>query len=114
MKTTIAFSILFLLSSAAMPAAQAQSASAHPAGSPAPVSALKDTRPNADYRIVPGDKLRVEVYKDTQLSQSLQVRPDGKITLPLVGDVTAEGRTASELRDTLVSSLKEYNNNPIV
>lgn len=114
MKTTIALSILFLLSTAALPSAQAQSASSRPAPPPAPVAALKDARPSADYRIVPGDKLRVEVYKDTQLSQSLQVRPDGKITLPLIGDVTAEGHTATELRDTLVSSLKEYNNNPVV
>jgi polysaccharide biosynthesis/export protein len=42
------------------------------------------------------------------------VRPDGKITLPLIGDVTAEGRTSAELRDTLVAALKEYNNNPVV
>jgi polysaccharide export outer membrane protein len=68
----------------------------------------------ADYRIVPGDKLNIQVYKDNQLSQQLQVRPDGKITLPLVGDVRAEGRTSAELRDSLVESLKEYNNNPVV
>jgi polysaccharide export outer membrane protein len=68
----------------------------------------------ADYRIVPGDKLNIQVYKDAQLSQQLQVRPDGKITLPLVGDVRAEGRTSAELRDSLVESLKEYNNNPVV
>jgi polysaccharide biosynthesis/export protein len=63
---------------------------------------------------VPGDKLRIEVYRDAQLSQSLQVRPDGKITLPLIGDVPAEGRTSNELRDALVTSLKEYNTNPVV
>jgi polysaccharide export outer membrane protein len=68
----------------------------------------------ADYRLVPGDKLRIEVYKDTQLSQSLQVRPDGKITLPLVGDVPAAGRTSNELRDTIATSLKEYIANPVV
>ena len=70
----------------------------------------------ADRRLPPGtgDKLRIEVYKDAQLSQSLQVRPDGKITLPLVGDVAAEGRTSIELRDALVTSLKEYNTNPVV
>jgi polysaccharide export outer membrane protein len=67
-----------------------------------------------DYRLVPGDKLRIEVYRDAQLSQSLQVRPDGKITLPLIGDVPAEGRTSNELRDALVTSLKEYNTNPVV
>src|SRR3954453_12353260 len=67
-----------------------------------------------EYRLGPGDKLRIEVYKDPQLSQSVQVRPDGKITLPLVGDVDATGKTPIELRDTLATSLKEYMNNPTV
>ena len=67
-----------------------------------------------DYRLVSGDKLRIEVYKDDKLSQSLQVRPDGKITLPLVGDIAAAGRTSIELRDAIAASLKEYNTNPIV
>lgn len=67
-----------------------------------------------DYRLAAGDKLRIEVYKDAQLSQSLQVRPDGKITLPLVGDVAAAGRTSVELRDAIGASLKEYITNPIV
>lgn len=69
---------------------------------------------SADYQLVAGDKLRIEVYKDAQLSQNLQVRPDGKITLPLVGDIAAAGRTSNELRDTITSSLKEYNTNPVV
>ena len=67
-----------------------------------------------DYKLGAGDKLRVEVYKQDQLSQSLQVRPDGKITLPLVGDVTAAGRTSLELRDSLTTALKEYVQNPVV
>ena len=111
MKTSIAFSILFLLSTTPMATAQAQSAAAHP--SPPAASATRVETVKADYRIVPGDKLRIEVYKDTQLSQALQVRPDGKITLPLIGDVMAEGRTATELRDALASSLKENNNSPV-
>ena len=68
----------------------------------------------ADYRLAAGDKLRIEVYKDAQLSQSLQVRPDGKITLPLVGDVAAAGHTSLELRDAISASLKEYIANPVV
>jgi polysaccharide biosynthesis/export protein len=68
----------------------------------------------ADYRLAAGDKLRIEVYKDAQLSQSLQVRPDGKITLPLVGDVVAAGHTSMELRDSISGSLKEYISNPVV
>jgi polysaccharide export outer membrane protein len=68
----------------------------------------------ADYKLAIGDKLRVEVYKDPQLSQSLQVRPDGKITLPLVGDVNAAGLTSLELRDQLATALREYVTNPVV
>ena len=68
----------------------------------------------ADYKLSIGDKLRVEVYKDPQLSQSLQVRPDGKITLPLVGDVSAAGLTSLELRDQLATALREYVTNPVV
>jgi polysaccharide export outer membrane protein len=67
-----------------------------------------------EYRLGPGDKLRIEVYKDEQLSQSVQIRPDGKITLPLVGDMEATGRTPLELRDTITQSLKEYITNPVV
>ncbi len=67
-----------------------------------------------DYRIGPGDKLRIEVYKDQQLSQSVQVRPDGKITLPLAGDIEAVGKTPLELRDQIAKSLKEYITTPTV
>jgi polysaccharide biosynthesis/export protein len=90
----------------------------------APVPAAKDgdKKPapqppgfvNEEYRVGPGDKLRVEIYKDTQLSQSVQVRPDGKITLPLIGDMEATGRTPLELRDTITKALKEYITNPTV
>ena len=82
---------------------------------PSPVATSGTVAPvSTDYRLVAGDKLRIEVYKDDKLSQSLQVRPDGKITLPLVGDVAAAGRTASELREVIATSLKEYNTNPVV
>jgi polysaccharide biosynthesis/export protein len=84
-------------------------------------SGREDTDPKAlastadpEYKVGPGDKLRIEVYKDPQLSQSLQVRPDGKITLPLVADVQASGLTPIQLRDDLTSRLKEYITNPVV
>jgi polysaccharide export outer membrane protein len=92
-----------------------------PAPAPATARAARTTaattvRPwnEQEYRLGAGDKLRVEVYGETQLSQSLQVRPDGKITLPLVGDTEAAGRTAIELRDAVTTSLKEYVTNPVV
>ena len=67
-----------------------------------------------EYLMGPGDKLRIEVYKDPQMSQSVQIRPDGKVTLPLVGDLEASGRTPVELRETVTRALKEYMNNPVV
>src|SRR4029078_5372477 len=66
------------------------------------------------YRLGAGDKLRIEVYKDSQVSQSVQIRPDGKITLPLVGDIEATGRTPLGLRDAVTERLKEYMTNPVV
>lgn len=69
---------------------------------------------DAEYHIGPGDKLRIEVYKDPQLSQSVQVRPDGKITLPLLGDIEATDRTPLELRDSIGKALKEYITSPTV
>jgi polysaccharide biosynthesis/export protein len=68
----------------------------------------------ADYHLALGDKLRIEVYRDAQLSQSVQIRPDGKITLPLVGDLDASGRTPIELRDAIARQLKDYMTNPVV
>ena len=68
----------------------------------------------ADYRLGAGDKLRIEVYKDTQLSQSVQIRPDGKITLPLIGNVAAMGLTPIDLRERIATALKDYVNNPVV
>ena len=67
-----------------------------------------------DYKLGTGDKLRVEVYKEPQLSQSLQIRPDGKITLPLLGDVHAAGVTPKELTTTLTERFREFLNTPVV
>ncbi len=93
--------------------------SAAPALAQGPLPSVASSRPSVatnatDYKLVVGDKLRVEVYRDAQMSQSLQIRPDGKITLPLVGDVAAAGKTPAALRDTLTTSLKEFITNPVV
>src|SRR5690349_12603733 len=92
-------SFLILLSSA-----YAQQPASPPPAPPKPPAAQAATP--ADYRLVTGDKLRVEGYKDPQLSQSLQIRSAGKISLPLVGDIPAPGKTPTEL--------PEYITNPVV
>lgn len=66
------------------------------------------------YTIGVGDELRVNVWKNPELSVEVPVRPDGKISVPLIGDVRAAGRTAPELADELSDSLKNYIRSPQV
>ncbi len=54
--------------------------------------------PSGDYRIGAGDVVEIDVWHDADLSRTLPVRPDGKVTLPLIGDVPAEGRTTAQLQ----------------
>ena len=79
-----------------------------------PPSRAETSPVSGEYRLGAGDKLRIEVYKDAQVSQSVQIRPDGKITLPLVGDIEATQKTPLELRDEITKSLREYMTNPVV
>lgn len=87
-----------------------------PAPAPTAAAAPAATRPwhEQQYRLGGGDKLRIEVYGEDQLSQSLQIRPDGQITLPLIGDIAAANRTSIELRDVIAAAYKEYITNPVV
>ncbi len=66
------------------------------------------------YRIGPEDLLQVSVWKNEALSKSVPVRPDGKISLPLLNDVQAAGLTALELRDVLAKKLAEFMPSPEV
>ena len=110
--TFTALSFLILLSTARAQQPPAQDRPSATMSVPHPNAPATDTA--ADYRLTAGDKLRIEVYKDPQLSQSLQIRPDGKITLPLAGDIVASGRTSMELRDSIAGALKDYISNPVV
>lgn len=113
--TFTALSFLALLGTASAQAAKTPAAApVGAAGTSGPTVTAPGSSATSDYRLAAGDKLRIEVYKDAQLSQSLQVRPDGKITLPLAGDVVAAGRTSVELRDAIGAALKDYITNPVV
>jgi len=67
-----------------------------------------------DYIIGPEDVLEITVWKNAELSKTVTVRPDGRISLPLVGDVNAVGRTPVQLTDEISSKLKEFKENPNV
>lgn len=64
--------------------------------------------PPPDYVIGAEDVLDISVWKNADLSRVVNVRPDGKISLPLIGDVQAAGLTPNQLRDKIVGRLKEY------
>lgn len=64
------------------------------------------------YRISVGDQVQINVWKNPELSISEPVRPDGKVSLALVGDVMAAGRTPAELSAEIEHRLKDYVNNP--
>ncbi len=66
------------------------------------------------YVIGPSDVLTVTVWKEPTLSGPILVRPDGMITLPLLGDVQASGLTPPKLADQIASKLKKYFQNPNV
>jgi polysaccharide export outer membrane protein len=77
------------------------------------VNGARSTEPDA-YRIGPEDLLAISVWKNDALSRTVPVRPDGKISLPLVNDVQASGLTPTELRDVLTKRLTEFVPNPEV
>jgi polysaccharide export outer membrane protein len=66
------------------------------------------------YKIGNDDVLAVSVWHEPSLSVTVPVRPDGKISLPLVGEIQASGRTSLELQNELTSSLEKYIRQPTV
>ena len=81
---------------------------------PAPPAPSRRTV-SAPYVIGPGDQISVFVYQSPQLSvPSLPVRPDGRISIPLVPEIVAAGKTPAQLGDELAGQLKKYVRDPIV
>ena len=77
-------------------------------------SGLAETKEPPTYRIGPGDALKITVWRDPELSTSVTVRPDGRITVPLVEDVPAAGKTPAELAETIKQGLSQYRRDVLV
>jgi polysaccharide biosynthesis/export protein len=67
-----------------------------------------------DYKIGPQDVLQIDVWKEPEITRAVPVRPDGKVTLPLLNDIQAAGLTPEELGRVISEGLKKYINNPQV
>lgn len=97
---------LFVLPSAATQ--KTQNAAAAPANTAAATA-------SGEYIVGQADVLRINVWKEPELSeQSVIVRPDGMISMPLVGEIKVSGMTPSEIESMLVPKLKRFINDPLV
>lgn len=67
-----------------------------------------------NYIVGPGDALNIIVWRNPELSMSVPVRPDGKLTTPLVDELVAQGKTSSEIARDVEKALSKYVRDPIV
>jgi polysaccharide biosynthesis/export protein len=110
-KLLLGIGLLFNLANG--PAVPAQdSAEAKPkTGTTAPqASAASD----AEYKIGAQDVLRIDVWKEPEISRTAPVRPDGRISLPLINDVQAAGLTSTQLASVITDGLRKFITNPQV
>jgi polysaccharide export outer membrane protein len=105
--------IKHLLASAALAFAAAfvlgGCATTHP-----PVVPEAEKSVEAEYLIGPGDTLNIMVWRNPELSMVVPVRPDGKVTTPLVEDLRASGKTAGQLAREIEKNLAKYIQSPVV
>jgi len=96
------------------------SAGPNSAERPAPAAQRSAQRPAPaapdpdEYRLGPEDVLDVFVWKEPDLTTAATVRPDGKISVPLIGDLPASGRTASQLQQEITKRLSHFVSEPVV
>jgi polysaccharide export outer membrane protein len=79
-----------------------------------PAAAAAPAVTDQEYRIGPQDVLQIDVWKEPEITRTIPVRPDGKISLPLLHDVQAAGLTAMQLAVNIRDGLTKYLNSPQV
>lgn len=120
MKSGPAYGLILgmLLAVSSVPAWAQQQASAHMDAAvqdAADSGGAASTKPHdGTYEIGSNDVLAINVWKEPDVSRSIPVRPDGKISLPLVGEIQAAGRTPLQLEHDLAAKLRTYMTDPDV
>lgn len=110
----LAAALLAASAGSASAPAGAEGGAASPAAQEAASKAKTDGSERAPYRIGVGDVLDIVVWKNPDVSRKVTVRVDGRITLPLVGEIVVEGMTTQELTQALTGKLKEFFTEPVV
>jgi polysaccharide biosynthesis/export protein len=118
MNTLTRFAWLMLLGGTLVPGVltQAQSSASTEAknNKPDAVVSVPTSVAGDDYVIGSDDMLHISVWKEPDLTVALPVRPDGKISLPLLNDIPAAGLTPMQLKDSITEKLKKYMSDPRV
>ncbi len=81
---------------------------------PPPPSTAAMAPINPDYLIGPGDSVNIIVWRNPEVSMTVPVRPDGKITTPLVEDLPAAGKTSTQLARDIEGALAKFIQQPVV
>ena len=79
-----------------------------------PLAPADDSAPLHDYLIGPGDSVNILVWRNPEVSLTVAVRPDGKITTPLVEDLMASGKTSTQLARDIEQALGKFIQQPVV
>ncbi|MBE3024669.1 sugar ABC transporter substrate-binding protein [Janthinobacterium sp. BJB1] len=79
-----------------------------------PLAPADDSAPMHDYLIGPGDSVNIIVWRNPEVSLTVAVRPDGKITTPLVEDLAASGKTSTQLARDVEQALSKFIQQPVV
>ena len=79
-----------------------------------PLAPADDSAPMHDYLIGPGDSVNIIVWRNPEVSLTVAVRPDGKITTPLVEDLAASGKTSTQLARDIEQALGKFIQQPVV
>jgi polysaccharide biosynthesis/export protein len=106
--------LLFMLLFTAVVMAQSTDNSNKPEDNGSKAGDAPGTDSASDYVIGADDQLKITVWKEPDLSETLPVRPDGKISLPLLNDIPAAGLTPLQLKDSITEKLKKYIADPRV
>ena len=113
MRSGVPVRVLLAVGAAASVLGGCASSASGPVLPPATYVASKE-QPGEEYVIGPLDQLNVFVWRNPELSAKVQVRPDGRITTPLISDMPAVGKTPAMLADDMKIALGEYIKDPIV
>lgn len=120
MRLSISLVVVALLAISSMQAREAPGTGAteqtpqRPEAGAKPSGQTLPTTNDAEYKIGPQDVLQIDVWKEAEITRTVPVRPDGKISLPLLNDVQAAGLTPIQLANSISEGLKKFLNNPQV